>query len=233
MDRQLKRRSQPGAPPHGSSPQHDKGTTAAKIRVLIADDHAVVREGLVAMIGRQADMTVVAEAQNGRDAVALWREHRPDVALLDLRMPQVDGVGAIDEIRALDPTARIIILTTFDADEDIYRGMRAGAKSYLLKDAPREELFQCIRAVYAGETRIPPQLAAKLAERVSAEALTERETEVLSLMASGRSNKEIAAKLFISEATVKSHVKSIFAKLNVVSRTEAVAAAVRRGLIRL
>ena len=142
------------------------------IRVLIADDHAVVREGLVAMIGRQADMHVVAEASDGAEAVRLWREHRPDVCLVDLRMPGLDGVGVIGQVRALDPKARILILTTFDGDEDIYRGMRAGAKAYLLKDAPREQLLDCIRAVHAGNTYVPPNVAAKLAAQVSGERLT-------------------------------------------------------------
>ena len=142
------------------------------IRVLIADDHSVVREGLVSLITRKADMTVVGEAGNGREAVDFWREHHPDVTLLDLRMPELDGVGAIKEIRSGDEKARIIVLTTFDGDEDIYRAIQAGAKGYLLKDAPREALMDCIRRVHAGETCVPVHLAAKLAQRVSGEALT-------------------------------------------------------------
>jgi len=205
-----------------------------RIRVLIADDHGVVREGLVSMILRnKADMTLVGEASNGREAIDLWIEHRPDVTLLDLRMPEVDGVDAIKEIRALDEKARIVVLTTFDGDEDIYRAIQAGAKGYLLKDVPREALMDCIRRVYAGETSVPMHLVAKLAERVSGDTLSKREIEVLKLMAKGRSNKEIASSLFISEGTVKSHGKAIFAKMNVFSRTEAVAEATRRGLIRL
>jgi two-component system, NarL family, response regulator len=205
-----------------------------RIRVLIADDHGVVREGLVSMILRnKADMTLVGEASNGREAIDLWKEHRPDVTLLDLRMPEVDGVDAIKEIRALDEKARIVVLTTFDGDEDIYRAIQAGAKGYLLKDVPREALMDCIRRVYAGETSVPMHLVAKLAERVSGDTLSKREIEVLKLMAKGRSNKEIASSLFISEGTVKSHGKAIFAKMNVFSRTEAVAEATRRGLIRL
>jgi DNA-binding NarL/FixJ family response regulator len=206
---------------------------AAGIRVLIADDHTVVREGLAAIIGRQPDMRVVAEGNNGREAVALWKQHRPDVTLLDLRMPELDGAGAIVEIRLEDACARVIILTTYDSDEDIYRGMRAGARAYLLKDARREDLLECIRRVGAGGGFVPPEIAAKLAERVGGDDLTQREAEVLRLLASGKSNKEIGGSLFISETTVKSHVKCIFAKLNVASRTEAVAAASRRGLIRL
>jgi DNA-binding NarL/FixJ family response regulator len=203
------------------------------IRVLIADDHSVVREGLVSLIKRKSDMTVVAEGSNGREAVDFWKEHRPDVALLDLRMPELDGVGAIKEIRELDPNAHIVVLTTFDGDEDIYRAIKAGAKGYLLKDTAREALMECIRKVHSGETCIPPTLAAKLAERVSGEALSAREIEVLQRIAAGKSNKEIGAELFISEGTVKTHVKSIFSKLDVVSRTEAVATATRRGLIQL
>jgi len=206
----------------------------ARIRVLIADDHGVVREGLVSMIQRnKADMTVVGEASNGREAVELWKEHRPDVTLLDLRMPELDGVDAIKEIRGNDENARIIVLTTFDGDEDIYRAIQAGAKGYLLKDVPREALMDCIRRVHAGETSVPVHLVAKLADRVSGETLSRREIEVLKLMAKGKSNKEIASALFISEGTVKSHGKAIFAKMNVVSRAEAVADATRRGLIRL
>ena len=204
-----------------------------RIAVLIADDHTVVREGLASLIRRRVDMTVVGETSNGREAVALWKKLRPDVTLLDLRMPELDGVGAIKEIREKDDKARIIVLTTFDGDEDIYRAIQAGAKGYLLKDAPREALIDCIRRVHAGETCVPVHLAAKLAQRVSGEALSEREIEVLKLMARGKSNKEIGAALFISEGTVKSHGKSIFAKLDVISRTEAVATATRRGLIQL
>jgi DNA-binding NarL/FixJ family response regulator len=203
------------------------------IRILIADDHSVVREGLVSLIKRKSDMAVVAEASNGREAVDLWKEHRPDVTLLDLRMPELDGVGAIKQIRELDESAHIVVLTTFDGDEDIYRAIKSGAKAYLLKDTAREALMECIRKVNAGETCIPPMLAAKLAERVSGEALSAREIEVLQRIAAGKSNKEIGAELFISEGTVKTHVKSIFSKLDVVSRTEAVATATRRGLIQL
>ena len=203
------------------------------IRILIADDHSVVREGLVSLVKRKSDMTVVAEASNGREAVDLWKEHHPDVTLLDLRMPELDGVGAIKEIREIDPNAHILVLTTFDGDEDIYRAIKAGAKGYLLKDTAREALMDSIRRVHAGETCIPPTLAAKLADRVSGEALSAREIEVLQRIAAGKSNKEIGAELFISEGTVKTHVKSIFSKLDVVSRTEAVATATRRGLIQL
>src|SRR3982074_2822025 len=174
-----------------------------QITVLIADDHSVVREGLVSLITRKPDMSVVGEAGNGREAVDLWNQHHPDVTLLDLRMPELDGVGALKEIRENDESARIIVLTTFDGDEDIYRAIQAGAKGYLLKDAPREALMDCIRRGTGGATCVPVNLVAKLADRVSGETLSRREIEVLKLMAKGQSNKEIGAALFISEGTVK------------------------------
>ena len=210
-----------------------EGPKNLRIGVLIADDHSVVREGLASLIKRKPDMVVIGEASNGKEAVDLWRQHRPDVTLLDLRMPELDGVGALKEIRGQDEKARVVVLTTFDGDEDIYRAIQAGAKGYLLKDAPREALLDCIRRVHAGETFVPVHLAAKLAQRVSSEALSGREIDVLRLLAQGKSNKEIGSALFISEGTVKSHVKGIFAKLGVISRTEAVAHASRRGLIQL
>ena len=178
-------------------------------------------------------MDVVAETGDGQQAAELWKTHRPDVTLMDLRMPGLDGVNAIYAIRAADPKARIVVLTTFDGDEDIYRGMRAGARSYLLKDVRREELFQCIREVHAGRTFVPPVIAAKLAERIPAEELSPREMEVLRLLAEGKPNKMIGVDLAITEVTVKSHVQSVFKKLNVLSRTEAIAVANRRGLLRL
>ncbi len=205
----------------------------APIRVLVADDHVTVREGLASMIGRQPDMVVIAEAANGRDCVDCWLESRPDVTLLDLRMPILDGVGAIEAIRREDASARLIVLTTFDTDHDISRAIMAGAKGYLLKDAQREELLDCIRGVHAGETRIPPSLVAKLAAGVSGEALTSRELEVLTMLARGHSNRDMGARLNIGETTVKSHLRSIFSKLQVLSRTEAITVASRRGLIRL
>jgi len=218
-----------------ASDDKKKPSSAKKkhIRILIGDDHSVVREGLASLVKRKSDMVVVAEASNGREAVELWKEHRPDVTLLDLRMPELDGVGAIKEIREMDENAHIVVLTTYDGDEDIYRAIKAGAKAYLLKDTARDALVETVRRVHAGETYLPPQLAAKLAERVSGEALSPREIEVLQRMAVGKSNKEIGAELFISEGTVKTHIKSIFSKLDVVSRTEAVATANRRGLIQL
>ena len=201
------------------------------IRILIADDHNVLRDGLAAIIRQEGDLDVVGEVGDGRQAVEQWKKQRPDVTLMDLRMPGLDGVNAIYEIRAADPGARIIVLTTFDGDEDIYRGLRAGAKSYLLKDVRREELFQCIREVHAGRTFIPPAIAAKLAERLPGDELSPRELEVLRLLAEGKPNKLIGVALSITEVTVKSHVQSLFKKLNVLSRTEAIAVANRRGLL--
>src|SRR6476619_3960430 len=221
----------PGKKPTSVAVKTAKANKAPKkprIGILIADDHSVLRQGLVSLIGFESDMMVVGEAGNGREAVDLWKQHRPEVMLLDLRMPELDGVGVIKQIRADDENARIIVLTTFDGDEDIYRAIQAGAKGYLLKDVPREALMDCIRRVHAGETCVPVHLAAKLAERVGGETLSAREIDVLKLMAKGKSNKEIGSALFISEGTVKSHVKAIFAKMNVVSRTEAVATATRR-----
>ena len=206
---------------------------SAKIRVLIADDHAVVREGLVAILNRQDDLIVVGEAANGREALEQWRKHQPDITLMDLRMPEMSGVAAIDAIRAEDDQALIIVLTTYDSDEDVYRAMRAGAKAYVLKDAHREELLDCIRCVCRGQMFVSPEVAAKLASRISEEELTNRELEILTLLAEGKSNKLIARELNISEGTVKTHVKSILEKLDATSRTEAVAVAARRGLITL
>jgi DNA-binding NarL/FixJ family response regulator len=219
--------------PLAPSRRAQSSTWVKPIRLLIADDHLVVREGLVAMLRAYAEIHVVAVAHNGRRAVELWQEHRPDVALLDLRMPELDGLEALVEIRKQDAAARAIVLTTFDSEEDIYRALREGAKAYLLKDVTAEELLACVRKVHAGEMHIPPAIAAKLAGRMSDEELTGREIEVLVLLARGHSNKEIATRLFIGETTVKSHVKSLFAKLRVLSRTEAIATATRRGVIRL
>nr|NMF99925.1 response regulator [Aromatoleum toluolicum] len=204
-----------------------------RIGVLVADDHVTVLEGLAAIIGRQADMTVVGQAADGREAVELWLARRPDVTMLDMRMPVLDGIGAVEEIRRHDGAARIIMLTTFDTDTDIANAIKAGAKGFLLKDAPREDLLAAIRSVHAGETSIAGALLTKLASGISSEALTGRELDVLALLAQGKSNREIGANLFISETTVKSHLRSIFTKLNVLSRTEAVTVANRRGLVHL
>jgi two-component system NarL family response regulator len=215
-----------------SKPHVDRIDGTPKIRLLIAEDHTVVRDGLIAILEQEPDMEVVAETGSGYEAVVLWKEKRPDISLMDLRMPGLDGVEAIHEIRAVDPSARIIILTTYDGDEDIYRVMHAGAKSYLLKDVGREEMCRSIREVYSGRTLVSSAIAARLAERISMEELTPRELDVLRLLALGKPNKLIGASLSISEVTVKSHMQAIFRKLNVLSRTEAIAVANRRGLLR-
>ena len=205
----------------------------ATIKVLIADDHPIVREGLAALIAHRDDMCVVGEAANGQEAFELYQQCEPDVILMDLRMPVIDGVTAISMIRDRNPGARIIVLTTFDGDNDIYRGLRAGAKSYLLKDAGRTELIDAIRAVYSGQTFIPPAVASKLAHRMSQPDLTAREIDVLHLMAAGCSNQEIGKRLFIAEGTVKAHVNNILSKMSVSDRTQAVTSALRRGIVQL
>ncbi|MGH8562836.1 MAG: response regulator [Gammaproteobacteria bacterium] len=212
---------------------HQPGSALSEIRILIADDHLVVREGLVAILNRQNDMAVIGEAGDGREAFEQWRKLRPDITLMDLRMPEMSGVEAIEAIRREDAKALIIILTTYDSDEDVFRGMRAGAKAYLLKDTHREELLNCIRAVYAGKTVVSPGVASKLASRLREEELTPREVEILTLVGRGLSNKLIARALDITEGTVKTHVKNLLDKLDATSRTEAIAVAVRRGLINL
>lgn len=203
------------------------------IRILIADDHPIVRDGLNAVINDQPDMEVVAEAANGKEAVQLAQQHRPDVMLIDLRMPQMNGVEAIKTIRTEWPEARFIILTTYDGDEDIYRALQAGAQAYLLKGMSRFELLDTVRAVHAGHKRIPPEVAAKLAGRISAAELTARELDVLKLIVAGHNNKEIGVNLSITEGTVKAHVNSILGKLGVNDRTQAVTEAMRRGIIHL
>lgn len=203
------------------------------IRILIADDHVMVLEGLAAIIGRQQDMCVVAQASDGAKAVELWLQYRPDITLLDLRMPQLDGAQVISQIRRLDADARIILLTTFSTDTDICRAIKAGAKGYLQKEACREELLQCIRNVQAGQFSFPADIVCRLAVELAEESLTDRELTVLQLLASGKRNKDIANTLYITETTVKTHLRNIFAKLNVISRTEAIAMALRRGLVQL
>jgi two-component system, NarL family, response regulator len=203
-----------------------------KIRIMLADDHEVVREGLAAILARREIFDVVAEVGDGEAAVDAWHQLKPDIALLDLRMPKMEGVEAIRLIRASDPNAKLIILTTYDGDEDIYQGLRAGAKGYLLKDSPRDQIIDAIHAVLAGRTYIPSQVGEKLASRVNSDALTDKELQILKKIAEGQSNKKIAAELFISEGTVKFHSNSIYAKLGVSSRTEAVKVAITRGLVR-
>src|SRR5215216_2820000 len=203
------------------------------IRVLIADDHFVVRMGLTAVITTQPDMVVVAEAANGRQALEFFRHHRPDVTLMDLRMPEMDGLEAITAIRKEFPDSRFIVLTTYDGDEDIYRALQAGARSYLLKDMLQDGLVEAIRAVHAGQRRIPAEVAGRLAERMDRTELTSREMEVLRLIVEGKSNKEIAARLKIAEGTVKIHINNILSKLGVTDRTQAATFALQRGIIHL
>ncbi len=209
--------------------------TAAVMRasVLIVDDHALLRTGVANIINHEPDLHVVAEAANGLEAVAAFERHRPDVTLLDLRMPVMEGVEAVRRIRELDPLARVVVLTTYDADEDIAGALQAGAKAYVLKDIGADALVSCIHDVLAGKTYLAPAAAAKLAERVARVQLTPRELATLRLMAEGKSNKEIANDLGISERTVKTHLGHLFEKLGVASRTEAVKVATRRGLVRL
>lgn len=203
------------------------------IRVLIVDDHPFMREGLAAVIDFKLDMSVVARACNGHEAVELFRQHQPDVTLMDLRMPEMDGVTAITTICNEFENPRIIVLTTYDGDEDIYSGLKAGAKGYLLKDAEPDELLAAIRVVNVGQKYIPPSVGAKLAERIGILQLSSRELDVIRLMATGKSNQEIGAVLQISEGTVKYHVNNILSKLGVSDRTQAVITALRRGIVTL
>lgn len=203
------------------------------IRILMVDDHLVVRMGLRSMIDSQEDMVVVGEAANGREAIDLFRKLLPDIVLMDLRMPDLGGVDATSAICREFPSARVIVLTTYDGDENIYRALHAGARSYLLKDIPRDGFLAAIRAVHTGQYCIPPAVAAGLAQRVSAGELSAREVDVLRLIVEGLSNKEIASALLITESTVKNHVNSILGKLKVNDRTQAATTALRRGIVML
>jgi two-component system NarL family response regulator len=206
---------------------------ANKIRIIVIDDQAVVRQGFVSLINTVADMEVIAEGTNGQQAIELYRQHKPDVMLIDLRMPVLSGVEAISAIRRESPGARMIVLTTYDGDEDIYRSLQAGAQGYLLKDVFFEELEEAIRKVHAGSRRIPAAVAERLAERMSGSELTTRELEVLQQIVAGKSNKEIGTHLNISEATVKSHINNILSKLGVTDRTQAATTALQRGIVHL
>jgi len=208
-------------------------TAVARTSVLVVDDHALVRTGVANIISQEPDLQVVAEAGNGVEAVEAYRRYRPDITLLDLRMPEMEGVEAVRQIRQIDPAARVIVLTTYDTDEEITRALKAGAKAYILKDITATALIACIHDVMAGKTYLAPSAAAKLAERVTQVQLTPRELAALRSLADGRSNKEIASALDISERTVKTHLAHLFEKLGVTSRTEAIKVASRRGLVRL
>jgi len=208
-------------------------TANLPLRILLADDHPVVREGLALILDNQADMTVVGQASDGRKTVELFGQLHPDITLMDLRMPEMGGVEALTAIRAQFADASIILLTTYDGDEDIYRGLRAGAKSYLLKDASTQEILSAIRQVGAGENHIPQAVGAKLAERAQIPDLTESERQILQRLATGRSNQEIAIALSVTESTVKFHVNNILSKLGVDNRTEAAIVALKRGIAQL
>ena len=203
----------------------------APIRVLCVDDHAVVREGIALIVGLQRDMTVLASAASGEQGVDLFRRHRPDITLMDLRLPGMDGLDAIRAIKTVDPEARVIVLTMRDEEEVVFRAMQVGAAAYLLKDTLSKELIRVIREVHAGRTPLPDEVAARLARRTDGHRLTARETEIVELMGQGLTNKAIAARLGIASETVHAHVKHIFFKLDVSNRAAAVATAVRRGII--
>jgi two-component system NarL family response regulator len=203
------------------------------IRVVLADDHPVVRDGLVAMINQQADMEVVGEAGDGDEAIALYEQHRPDVMVLDLRMPKRNGVAVMQRVLEINPEARVLVMTICDGDEDIFRCLSQGAKGYLLKDTPRQEILSAIRAVSKDRSYTSSTVAAKALQRMVKPTLTQRELDVLRLVAQGRTNKDIARRLSISEGTAKTHMKAILTKLDTIGRTEAIAVAYKRGLIHL
>jgi DNA-binding NarL/FixJ family response regulator len=208
-------------------------TDSGPIRILTVDDHALLREGIAALVNAESDMKLVAEASNGQEAIEKFRLHRPDVTLMDLQMPALNGTEAIIGIRAEFANARIIVLTTYTGDVQVLRALKAGARAYLLKGQVHRELLGAIRAVHAGQKRIPPEVAAELADHAADEDLTSREINVLRLIASGNGNKEIAGRLFIAEETVKSHITNIFAKLGANDRTHAVTIGLKRGIIEL
>jgi two-component system NarL family response regulator len=215
-------------------PYADRAPDATvRANVLVVDDHALLRTGVANIINQESDLRVIAEASNGLEAVEAFERYRPDVTLLDLRMPIMEGVEAVRQIRERDPHAKVIVLTTYDTDEDISRALKAGAKAYVLKDISADGLIECIHDVLAGKTYLAPAAAAKLAEGVTRVQLTPRELATLRLIADGKANKEIASELGISERTVKTHLGHLFEKLGVTSRTEAVKIATRRGLVRL
>jgi DNA-binding NarL/FixJ family response regulator len=203
------------------------------IRVLAVDDHALLRDGIARLIANQTDMQLVAEACNGREAIELFQKHHPDITLMDLQMPDMSGIDAMSAIRGNFPEARIIVLTTYAGDVQVFRALRAGARAYLLKGLLRKELLDTIRAVHAGQKRLPPEIAAQIAEHITDDTLTPREVQVLRLVAGGNANKEIGARLSLTEETVKGHVKNILAKLGANDRTHAVTLGLKRGIIDL
>ena len=225
--RRIRPRSQPGGA------FGELMTTPARIRVLSVDDHPLLREGIAAIVNSQGDMEIVAQAGSAREALQLFRQHRPDVTLMDLRMPDMSGIDALSAILAEFPDARVAMLTTFEGDVEIQRSLAAGARGYLLKSMPPKDLVDAVRQIHAGRKRIPQEIAAQLAEHIGEERLTEREIDVLQHVAGGNRNKDIAERLLISEETVKVHVKHIMEKLGASDRTAAVAIAVRRGIIQL
>lgn len=207
--------------------------TKETIRVLVVEDHHVVRQGLVALLNVVDDFEVVGEAADGVEAIAQFRKHQPNITLIDLRMPRLSGVEVIERVRMESPQARFVVLTTYDGDEDIFRALQAGARAYLLKGMTSDELISTIRAVHGGKQYLPPAVAQKLAERMGTEELTPREFDVLEQIVRGKSNKEIASELEISEATVKTHINSLLGKLGVTDRTQAATAAIQRGIVPL
>lgn len=211
----------------------DKAISPTSIRIMVVEDHNIVRQGLVALIETESNFEVVAQSDNCDEAVDLFQKHRPDITLMDLRLGTGSGVTAIQRIREMDAESRIIVLTTYDGDEDIYKALQAGARSYLLKGVSSEELISTIRAVHAGKSCIPTFVAQRLAERIGTEQLTGRELEVLRHIVQGRSNREIALEMHISEATVKSHINNLLSKLMVSDRTQAAMTAIQRGIVHL
>jgi DNA-binding NarL/FixJ family response regulator len=208
-------------------------SSESPIRVFSVDDHPLLREGITALVNSQPDMVLVSQAATGAEAIQLYKEQLPDVTLLDLRLPDMSGIDVLIAIRSQFPEARIIMLTTFEGDVEIQRALQAGARGYLLKNMPPTELLDVIRQVHAGKKRIPPEIASQLLEHFSDEVLTEREIEVLKQVAEGNRNREIAERLFISEETVKVHIKHIMEKLGASDRTQAVSIGLRRGIIQL
>ncbi|OYQ67035.1 DNA-binding response regulator [Pseudanabaena sp. SR411] len=205
--------------------------TDQTIRIMVADDHPIVRSGLVLMIDYTPNMETVAEANNGLEAVALFRQYRPDVTLMDLRMPEMSGADAIAAIHQEFSEAKIIVLTTYDGDEDIYKGLKAGAKGYIFKNAPVDEIIRAIKTVNDGKKYIPPEVGEKLSERLNRPQLSNRELDVLKLVAQGKTNQQIATELYISESTVKYHINSVLSKLGVSDRTQATLIAIKRGIV--